>query len=169
MSYQRIFISLIILSLLLALSGCGGLGLTPPLSEGQEGVLYLEPADLTITPSKDFNVELKTASINNLKGYSVTLTYDPALLSLKEVTEGPFLSEKGKTFFYSKADEGTILIDNVLLGSNLSTSGEGTLANLSFTSLKSGSTSLNFKLVKIRDTLNREIITTKINTKLKIK
>jgi hypothetical protein len=171
MSYRRIIISLLILSLLLTLSGCTGLGLTPPLSEDQEGILYLEPADLSITPSKDFNVELNTDSIANLKGYSVTLSYDPALVRLQEVAEGPFLSEKGETFFNKTIDnnKGTALIDCVLLGPNLSTSGDGTLATLFFTCLKAGSTSITFKLVKTRDCHNKEIITAKRNTSLKSK
>ena len=58
MSYKRIIISLLILSLVLTLSGCGGLGLTPTLPDSQEGVLYLEPANLTIIHGKDFTVEL---------------------------------------------------------------------------------------------------------------
>jgi len=163
MSYQRLIIPLLILSLILTLSGCGGSGITPTLPEGQEnGVLYLEPANLTITPSKGFTVELKTAFITNLKGYSVTLFYDPALLSLQEAEEGPFLSAEGKTFFYKKVDNatGTILIDCVILGSEVDVSGEGTLATFSFTSLKAGSTSIEFSLARIRDTYNKEIITT---------
>ena len=171
MSYQKLIISLIVSSLILTLSGCGGLGLTPTLPEGQEGVLYLEPANLTIIPGQDFTIELKVASITNLKGYSVTLSYDPALVSLREVLEGPFLSAKGENFFYKKVDEtkGTILIDCAILGPELNVSGEGTLATLSFTSLKAGSTSLNFKLVKTRDCHNKEIITTKRNVNLKSK
>ena len=170
MSYQRLIISLIVLSLILTLSGCGGLGLTP-LLEGQEGVLYLEPTNLTIIPGQDFTIELKIAFITNLKGYSVTLSYDPTLISLKEVTECPFLSAKSETFFYKRVDEtkGTILIDCALLGPNLSISDEGVLATLSFHSLKAGSTSLNFKLVKTRDTLNKEIITTKRNSVIRSK
>ena len=172
MSYQRIIISLLILSLVLTLSGCGGLGLTPPLSGNQEeGILYLELTNLTIIPSQDFTVELKVASITNLKGYSVTLSYDPTLLSLQEVAEGPFLSAKGKTFFYKTIDnnKGNVLIDCAILGPNLSISGEGTLANLSFTSLKAGSTSLTFKLTKTRDTYNKEIITIKRSAMVKSK
>ena len=170
MSYQRLIISLLILSLIL-IPGCGGLGLTPPFSEGQEGVLYLEPASLTIIPSKDFTVELKMASVTNLKGYSVTLSYDPTFLNLQEVVEGPFLSAKGKTFFYKTIDnnKGNVLIDCAILGPNLSVSGEGTLANLSFTCLKAGSTSLTFKLVKTRDCHNKEIITTERNAVVKSK
>ena len=115
--------------------------------------------------------EDQVASITNLKGYSVTLSYDPALLSLQEVVEGPFLSAKNKTFFYKKVDnkKGTVLIDCVILGPELSVSGEGTLATLSFTSLKAGSTSLTFKLDKARNTYNKEIVTTKRNIIVKSK
>jgi len=175
MSYKRLIISLLILSLLLIFTGCLSklIPVTPEITPpaGTEGILYLEPANLTITPSKDFNIELKTASITNLKGYSVTLSYAPALLSLKEVVEGSFLSSKGKTFFYKKVDDtkGTILIDCALLGKTLSTSGERTLATLSFTSFKAGSTNLTFKLTKTRDTYNKEIITTKKNAVVKSK
>jgi len=175
MSSKKLIISLLILSLMVILPGCLGKlipttpSLTPPA--GTAGVLYLEPANLTITPSQDFTVKLKATSITNLKGYSVTLSYDPALISLQEVTEGPFFSSKGKTFFYKKVDDkkGTILIDCALLGPELSVSGEGILATLSFTCLKAGSTSVEFSLAKTRDTNNKEIITTKRNTKLKSK
>jgi len=175
MSYKKLIISLLILSLALIFTGCLGKllpttpSVTPPA--GKEGVLYLEPANLTLTPSQDFAVELKTASITDLKGYSVTLSYDPALLNLQEVTEGPFFSAKGKTFFYKKVDDtkGTVLIDCAILGPDLSVSGEGTLTILSFTCLKAGSTDLTFKLAKTRDTHNKEIITIKKNAKLKSK
>jgi hypothetical protein len=130
MSYKKLIISLLILSLALILPGCLAklIPTTPSLTPPAEtaGVLYLEP----------FTVELKATSITNLKGYSVTLSYDPTLISLQEVTEGPFFSEKGKTFFYTKEDQDTILIDNALLGTDLSISGEGTLAILSFTCKK---------------------------------
>ena len=167
MSYKKLIVSILILSLIVILPGCLGklIPTTPEVTSpaGTAGILYLEPANLTIAPSKDFTVELKTTSITNLKGYSVTLSYDPNLLSLKEVVEGPFLSSKCKTFFYKKLDDtkGTILIDCAILGPEVSVSGEGTLATLSFTSLKSGSTNLTFKLTKTRDTNNKEIVTTK--------
>ena len=174
MSYKKLIISLLILSLIIILPGClGKLFPTTPEtttpSAETAGVLYLEPANLTLTPSQDFTVELKATSITNLKGYSVTLSYDPTLISLQEVTEGPFLSEKGKTFFYATEDENTILIDNALLGTDLSISGEGTLATLSFTCLKAGSASIEFSLTKTRDAHNKEIIITKRNSLIKSK
>jgi hypothetical protein len=172
MSYKKLIIFLLILSLALISTGCLAklIPTTPSVAPpGTAGVLYLEPANLTLTPSEDFTVELKVTSITDLKGYSVTLSYDPTLISLQEVTEGSFFSAKGKTFFYTKEDNNTILIDCALLGKTLSISGEGTLATLSFTCLKAGSTNIEFSLAKTRDTLNKEIVTTKRNTKLKSK
>jgi len=175
MSYKKLIISLLILSLILILASClGKLFPTSPSvtqPEGTAGVLYLEPANLKVTPSKNFTVELKTASITDLKGYSVTLSYDPALLSLQEVTEGAFFSSEGETFFYNDIDgkEGKVLIDCAILGRDLSVSGEGTLATLSFTSLRAGSTILIFSFVKARDAHNKEIITTKGNARAKSK
>jgi len=173
MSYKKLIISLLILSLIIILPGCLGklIPTAPSITQSAEtaGVLYLEPANLSLTPSQDFTVELRATSITDLKGYSVTLSYDPALLSLQEVTEGPFFSSKGKTFFYNKEENSTILIDCAILGPELSVSGEGTLATLSFSSLKSGSTSLTFKLTKTRDTCNKEIVITKRNSVVKSK
>ena len=175
MSYKIIIISLLILSLITILPGCLGklIPTTPEVTSpvGKEGVLYLETDNLNLTPGKDFTVELKADSITNLKGYSVTLSYDPAFLSLQEVTEGSFFSAKGKTFFYKRVNDtkDTILIDCAILGPKVSVSGEGTLATLSFTCLKAGSTSIEFSLAKTRDTLNKEIITTKRNAKLRSK
>ena len=170
MSCQRLIIPLLILSLILTLSGCGELGLTPNLPDSQEkDIIYLEPANFNITPPENITVELKTASIDNLKGYSVTLSYDPALLSLQEAEESFFLSAGGKTFFYKKADDakGTILIDCAILGSEAGVSGEGTLATFSFTSLKAGSASIELSLARIRDTCNKEVITTMRNSLIK--
>jgi len=78
MSYKKLIISLLILSLIIILPGCLAKlipttpSVTPPA--GTAGVLYLEPANLTLTPSEDFTVELKVTSITDLKGYSKILS-----------------------------------------------------------------------------------------------
>jgi len=175
MSYKKLIIFLLILSLIIILPGCLGKlfpttpSVTPPTETA--GVLYLEPTDLTITPAKNFTVELKAASIVNLKAYSVTLSYDPALLNLQEVIEGAFFSSKGETFFYRDIDnqEGSVLIDCAILGRDRSVSGEGTLANLSFTCLKAGETSIIFEFTDTRDTYGKTMVTTKRNAVVKSK
>jgi len=173
MFYKRLIISLLILSLVFAFTGCLGklFPTTPSVapSAGTTGVLFLEPANLTLTPSQDFAVELKTSAITDLKGYSVTLSYDPALIRLNEVTESPFFSSEGETFFYRAMDnqQGSVLIDCAILGRDLAVSGEGTLATLSFTCLKDGQAEITFKAVDTRDTHNKAIVTTQRNLLVK--
>lgn len=172
MSYQKIIIFLLIFFLIITISGCGGLGQPPTVPSNQEeSVLYLQPANLNLSSGEDFNVELKTTPIANLKAYSISLSYDPTFLDLQGVTEGSFLSTNGTTFFYKTIDndKGETLIDCSILGSELGVSGEGTLTTLSFKSLKSGSTALTFKLVKMRDINNEEIATTKKSVAIKSK
>jgi hypothetical protein len=172
MSYRKILVALIVFSLFITLFGCSKLALTPPVFEGEEeGVLYLEPDNIVITPGRDFEIDLKVASVTELKGYSVFLSYDPNLLSLQGVTEGLFLSSENNTFFYKSIDnnEGNVLVDCAILDPDLGMSGEGILATLSFSSLKAGSTTLTFKVVKIRDTENQEIKAAKTNVEIKCK
>jgi len=99
--------------------------------------------------------------IPNIKGYSLTINYNPALLKLNEVAEGPFLStaNKNTTFFYTKIDNssGSVRIGCALLGEDLGVSGEGVLATLSFVGLNTASTNLELKNTKARNTNNQPI------------
>ena len=66
MSYQRLIIPLLILSLFLTLSGCGGSGITPALPDSQEkGIIYLEPANLNLTPTSSALILGDFGGINN--------------------------------------------------------------------------------------------------------
>lgn len=162
MSFRKLIIPLFILFLILTLTGCFGKLLnTTPLAD-QTGALGLDPNQLTLTPGEDFTVSLITPSVQNLKGYSVTLGYDPKLIRLNEVTEGPFFSSEGETFFYRDIDnqQGSVLMDCAILGRDLSVSGQGVLATLSFTCLKAGQTEITFENVITRDTYNKDILTT---------
>ncbi len=167
---RKAIILLIILLTVIILSTTGCLsklfpnlppGINPPEEEGG-GVIYLEPSVLNITTGQVFTLELKATSISNLKGYSVTINYNPALLKLNEVTEGPFLSaaNKNTTFFYTKIDNssGSVRIDCALLGADLGVSGEGVLAALSFVGLNTASTNLELKNIKARNA-NNQLIT----------
>ena len=175
MSHKKHLIMLLILSLVLILAGCLGnlIPTAPSGTPGQDkaGALYLTPAKLNTAPSQDFDAQLKIGEVVDFKGYSVTLSYHPAYLQLKEVTEGTFFSSEGETFFYQEINnkKGTVLIDCALLGPNLVASGEGTLAHLSFSCLKAGSTAISFSLSKTRDAYNKEIETTKENAVVKSK
>jgi len=163
-------ILLIILSIIIILSTAGCLsklfpnlpfpGINPPEEEGG-GVIYLEPSEFNVTTGQTFTVEFKAASISNLKGYSLTINYNPAHLKLNEVVEGPFLSvaNKNTTFFYTKIDDpsDSVRIDCALLGADLGVSGGGVLATLSFVGLNTDSTKLELKNIKARNINNQPI------------
>jgi len=162
-SYQKQVIIALILFALFFMVGCSKLFPTLPDATQKAGVLYLDPASLNISPGESFTADLKVGAINDLKGYSVTLSYDPTLITPQEITEGSFFSSSGETFFYQdiNQEEGTILIDCAILGRDKSVSGEGTLATLSFTCLKAGSAPLSFAQAKTRNGENKELVTTK--------
>ncbi len=163
-------ILLIILSIIIILSTAGCLselfpnlpfpGINSPEEEGG-GVIYLEPSEFNVTIGQTFTVELKAASISNLKGYSLTINYNPAHLKLNEIVEGPFLSvaNKNTTFFYTKIDNSSdsVRIDCALLGADLGVSGEGVLATLSFIGLDTAFTTIELKNVKARNINNQPI------------
>jgi hypothetical protein len=162
-SYHKcIIISLLLFSLLLLFS-CSKLFPTIPDATQKSGVLYLDPANLNISPGEKFTIDLKIGAIDNLKGYSVTLNYDTTLINPVEITEGSFFSSSGETFFYKdiNPEEGTILIDCAILGRGKNVSGEGTLATISLTSLKSGSVTIDFVQAKARSVENKGIVITR--------
>ena len=162
MSHKKILIPLLILLLILTLTGCFGKFLNTPSLNDQNNTLSLDPNELILTPGEDFTVSLITPAVQNLKAYSVTLSYDPKLIRFNEATEGSFFSSRGETFFYREIDhqQGSILMDCAILGRELSVSGQGILATLSFTCLKAGSAEIIFKEVDTRDTYNEDLLTT---------
>jgi hypothetical protein len=171
--YVKLLIFCFLLFIVLALVGCLKLGqlVTPSLPDSASGILYLEPASCNPTPGEAFTMELKASSINNLKGYSVILSYDPAVLKPGEIEEGPCLSEGNETFFWEKIDpiKGVIQIDCAILGSEISTYGEGSLATLHFIVLKKADTEVIFTQTQTRDTRNHPILTDQKNAQVRCK
>ena len=175
-SHVKILIFCFLLFIALTLVGCHKLGqlVTPSLPNStslQKGILYLEPASYEPTLGENFKIDLKASSIENLKGYSVTLSYDPVILRLGEIEEGPCLSEENETFFWKKIDpaKGVIQIDCAILGTKISTYGEGSLAILYFTALEKGNIEVDFDQTQTRDTYNQPILTTQKSTRIKCK
>ena len=160
--------------IVLTLVGCPKIGqlVAPSLPDSASGILYLEPASYNPTPGKDFTIELKASSIDNLKGYSVILSYDPAVLKPGEIEEGPCLTKGNRTFFWKRIDplKGTIQIDCAILGAELSVDGEGSLATLHFTALLSkGNTEVIFAQTQTRDTHNQPILTDQKSAQVRCK
>ena len=172
-SYFKLLVLCFLFFLTLALVGCLKFNqpTTPPIPDSaslEKGNLYLE-ANGSPTVGKDFGIELKASSIEDLKGYSVILSYDPTILKPKEVEEGPCLSKGNETFFWKEIDsaQGTIQIDCAILGSEKSAYGDGSLATLHFKVLKKSDTEVIFSLTQTRDTRNHSILTNNKNAQVR--
>jgi hypothetical protein len=98
---------------------------------------------------EDFTVTIRIAGVTRLYGWSVDLRWDPEILSLTEVTEGPFMKDFGpetflatminNTFGYLRADS-SFSHPVPPSGAN----GEGALAYVTFVAKSTGQTALRF-------------------------
>uniref|UniRef100_A0A7V3VUY4 Cohesin domain-containing protein n=1 Tax=candidate division WOR-3 bacterium TaxID=2052148 RepID=A0A7V3VUY4_UNCW3 len=104
-----------------------------PLVGFSETILYIDPP---VVPQKEvgdtFTVSLKVADVVNLNAFEAIICYDPAILSIIGVTEGPFLKRGGipTDFWYVPQNPGSFYVAGARGGvSNFSgTYGSGILA-----------------------------------------
>jgi hypothetical protein len=129
---------------------------------------------LSITPSATHlssaqigttvNVELTISNVHDLYGWNLNLTWDPHILNLTDITEGPFLSNVGQTLFtwnptISPENRSHGFIQSVadVLMVAKSANGSGVLATITFQVLTSGVSSLSIdgsQLAPIATTMN---------------
>lgn len=122
--------------------------------------LEVDPSRVETTAGETYTVDVWIKNLDeswNLQGWEFKLWYNTTLLDVTDVTQGPFLSQFGDTHFAEKygdvdwppppgnwtyEDSGCILAGCVLLPGGETPSGEGILANVTFTATGTGSTSL---------------------------
>ena len=90
-------------------------------------------------------------------GYSVTVTYNPAIATLTGVTQGNLLSDAGATTFFVYGPAGSKTIDCALRGTEPGVTGPGELFELAFTAAGSGVSTVNLGLVAFRDNANNTL------------
>jgi len=112
--------------------------------------VYVDPPLVTANPGETFTVNVKIANVEDLWDYEFRLGWDPALLDVTGVTEGPFLKAEGtyKTFFVKKEDfpsVGHLYVVCTLMGEPVlaAASGSGTLAIVEFRVLDAGNCTLD--------------------------
>jgi hypothetical protein len=99
----------------------------------QNAFLYVEPETTIAQPGDSFSINFDIADVESLYLWQIYLSWDAAVLHLKRVEEGPFLSMNGQktTFFVTNYDDtsnGYVLFGATLIGSPPPTSGSGTLS-----------------------------------------
>jgi len=119
--------------------------------EGQvETKIYVDPPIRTTNPNETFTIAVKIGNVEDLWDYEFRLQWDPTLLDVTSIDEGPFLNAEGtySTFFVKKEDfpsVGNLYVVCTLFNEPVSAaaSGSGTLATLEFRVLDAGDCTLD--------------------------
>ena len=138
--------------------------LFPAMVLGQAPVVALVPdlPDTNIMPLEDFVVvDLVVGQHStNLKGYSVQLWYNPAILQIDSITEGYLLSSAGSPTFFEvnyQSQPQYIYLDGAILGDGITATGAGTLARIWFSSISYGVCDLLFWEFEARNGANNPL------------
>lgn len=141
------------------------LSLLPVMAAGQTPSIELVPQlpDTFIIPlDSSVVVTLDVDHFSaDLKGYSVTLWHNPAVVHIDSITEGFLLKSQGQPTFFESNYSPTqqyIYIDGAILGDGVSVDGAGTLAKLWFSSIDYGVCDLLFMDMQARDATNSPLI-----------
>jgi len=104
------------------------------LSYAPGAVISMNPQTVVANPGDTFTISIDIESVVDCYAWEVEIAWEPELLELVSVTEGPFLAGAGPTFFASTVDQlfGTAMFGSTLFGPIPGASGGGQLAYLEF-------------------------------------
>lgn len=115
-----------------------------------ETKIYVDPMIVTVDPGETFSVDIKIDNVKHLYNYEFRLQWEPAVLDVTSVTEGPFLNadDTYSTFFVKKENFpsiGHLYVVCTLMGEprTATASGSGTLATVKFLVKEEGNSSLH--------------------------
>jgi hypothetical protein len=117
------------------------------LDDNSETMLTLTAPALLPDAGGTFNVSLHVDNVTNLWGWGGSLFWDPNVINLTSVSEGPFLKSTGDTMFLSSMGDQAILNGTLqdmgdALMSDSTVNGSGDLATLTFQVLDCQPTSI---------------------------
>ena len=125
-----------------------------PVAANPETKLFVDPPISTASLGESFIVNITVADVKNLYTYQFRLSWEPEVLNVTRVTEGPFLSSEGNytTYFSRKifndpdplGFSGYIYVACTLMGEprTAAASGSGILTTVEFFVKGQGNTSL---------------------------
>ena len=112
--------------------------------------ISVEPSSIinpSLPPSNTFNINISVTQAVKLYAWSLKMSWDPAILNVSKIEEGHFLNQDGtyKTIFNAtiNQEEGYLYASCTLESPDVSTSGNGTLAIVTFFVKAGGTTVLH--------------------------
>ncbi len=108
--------------------------------------LWLAPARLVVAPGDTFEVRVQAESNRPISHLPLSLSFDPAVLSVEKVDAGGFLGGSGEAQVMSDAGRpGALVIGASRLGKIPGVKGRGTVARITFRALAAGASGLGFE------------------------
>lgn len=142
-----------------AVRGGGAKYVSDPEMAGQ--ALVMLKAEASVPVGEVFALRLEVEQVNRLLGAMAQVRFDPDILEVADVEQGPFLGNNGALISMVKgvdAHHGSIEISVVALGGQpLGVDGSGTVAVLRFTPKREGTTDIRIETSGLRDIMNRTI------------
>jgi hypothetical protein len=108
-------------------------------------ILAVDPQTVQGTAGQNFTINISISNVADLFGWEFKLRWNPSILDVVNVTEGPFLRSRNQTFFYPQVNstDGHLKADCNMIGNISGVSGQGTLMIIQFYVKGSGACDLN--------------------------
>jgi len=147
---RAVWISLILMLILSVIT------ITPNVTMAFPTVISVNPSiNLNIPPNEDFTIQINIANVTDLNFWEVKLQYNPEVLYISLITEGPFLQESEAGLFYLTdfnvfTGPYYVLVGCMFMGP-VGASGSGILAYITFGVQKRGASDFHLYDTKLFD------------------
>jgi len=123
------------------------------LSYAPGAVISVNPQTVVANAGDSFTISIDIESVLDCYAWEVEIAWEPELLELVSIVEGPFLAAGGPTFFASTVDQlfGEAMFGSTLFGSIPGVSGDGQLAYVTFMVQEAGKCALQFIRTELAD------------------
>ncbi len=133
--------------------------------------VYMTPDNQKVSVGQAFDIVVSIEDIqssppeNTMRGASVRVDFDPEILQVVSITEGPFMRSFGSTLGFPSHDNtaGWAQFDNSILGSSIMASGAGDLFTIHFEAVGNGTSHLNYSIIDLRNPDNAPLSYTSQN------
>jgi hypothetical protein len=107
--------------------------------------LWLTPGKLTVSPGDTFEVRIQAEAGRPVSHLPLSLSFDPAVLTVEKVDAGDFLGNASEARVMSDSGRpGALVIGASRLGKVAGVKGTGTVARITFRAVAAGSSELSF-------------------------